>query len=364
MAVLAPLFAFLGRQLGRLIQMVFGWATLMLFGRVPQSKQLLLAGVSAGALAWIVVLVGVAVPAVGTFLVALVPAPDFIEESWIRLGMLILALTLPLAIGAGGLMLMDPADRPADIRGKAVQVLRGYPYATVLALVFLLLIVVAPAFKVRSIVKHWEDAHIPIIVKPDGYEQVAGELEEAVDSAGLDLQRVRAPRILEAPSRLLALVGGASVRRLVPDQLVMLKAASLEVTIHPSDVAIAGSKESVARAQAAIADRMTKTEAYLTVAKEAQEIEDVLRHMREIDATDPTLRAAADESLRLIDARLARLVVPHEEWEVLYRQRLQVERDLLRVDRGRLDAAEEEAEEGSDGILQRVGRAVDALVGG
>ncbi len=48
MAILAPLIAFIGRQLGRLVQMVFGWATLMLFGRVPQSKQLLLAGVSAG----------------------------------------------------------------------------------------------------------------------------------------------------------------------------------------------------------------------------------------------------------------------------------------------------------------------------
>ena len=214
--------------------MVFGWATLLLFGRVPQSKQLLLAGVSAGALAWIVLLAGIAIPDFGSFLISLVPAPDFIEEGWIRSAMLVLAVLLPMAIGAGGLALMDPTDRPASVGGKAVQILRGYPYAAVLAAVILLLLVVAPSFKVRSIVKRWEDAHIPIIVKPGGYEQVAGELEEAVDSAGLDLQRVRAPRILEAPSRLLAIVGGESVRRLVPDRLVMLKAGSLEVTIHPS----------------------------------------------------------------------------------------------------------------------------------
>ena len=118
MAVLAPLIAFIGRQLGRLVQMVFGWATLMLFGRVPQSKQLLLAGVSAGALLWLVVLVGVAVPDFGAWLIAFVPAPDFVDEGWIRLGMLVLALALPLAIGAGGLMLMDPADRPEGIGGQ------------------------------------------------------------------------------------------------------------------------------------------------------------------------------------------------------------------------------------------------------
>jgi hypothetical protein len=33
--------------------------------------------------------------------------------------------------------------------------------------------------------------------------------------------------------------------------------------------------------------------------------------------------------LRSIDEALAVLTVPHDEWEVLYRERLQVERDLL-----------------------------------
>jgi hypothetical protein len=351
-AILAPLIAFIGRQLGRLVQMVFGWATLMLFGRVPQSKQLLLAGVSAGALLWIVLLVGIAVPDFGAWLIAFVPAPDFIDENWIRLAMLGLAAALPLAIGAGGLMLMDPADRPKSFGGKAVQVLRGYPYAAVLALVILLMLVVAPSFKVRTIFKRWEDAHIPIIIKPDGYDQVATELEQAVDAAGLDLQRARAPRILEAPSRLLAVVGGDSVRRLVPDRLVMLRAPSLEVTIHPSDVAVAGAKEAVARARAAVAVRLTKTDAYLTVAEEAQEIEDELRRLRTIDPDDPSARDAAFDELAGIDNRLARLVIPYEEWEILLRQRLQLERDLLRA-----------ATAAPAGIVERVGRAVESLVG-
>jgi hypothetical protein len=356
MAILAPLIAFIGRQLGRLVQLVFGWATLLLFGRVPQSKQLLLAGVSAGAVVWVIALIGVAVPDFGAWLIAFVPIPGFIDEGWVRIAFLAVAVALPLLVGLGGLMLMDRADRPSGVGGKLVQVLRGYPYAAVLAVVILFLLVVAPSYKVRSIVKRWEDAHIPIIVKPGGYDEVAAELEAAIDSAGLDLERVRAPRVLEAPSRLLALVGGESVRRLVPDEVVMLKASSLEVTIHPSDVAMAGSKESVARARAAIADRLTKTEAYLTAAEEAQKIEDALRGLRAVDATDPDGRAAAIDRLKELDRSLAGLVVPYEEWEVLYRQRLQVERDLLRAE----DHAEDRA---SDGVLGRVGRAVEALVG-
>ena len=143
---------------------------------------------------------------------------------------------------------------------------------------------------------------------------------------GWSCRGARAPRVLEAPSRLLATVGGESVRRLVPDRIVMLRATGLEVTIHPSDVAMAGSKEAVARARAAIADRLTKTMAYLTASKEAQQIEDELRALR-----DPARGDEALDTLRSIDERLAHLTVPYEEWEVLYRQRLQVERDLLRA---------------------------------
>jgi len=325
MALFAPLFAFIGRQVGKVVQMVFGWATVLLFGRVPQSKQLLLAGVALGSILWVVALLGIAIPDIGTFLIAFVPAPDFVDDDVIRIVMLILAILLPLLVGAAGLFLMDPADRPGGIGGKVKQVLRGYPYAAVLAIVIVFLAVVAPIFKLRSIFKRWEDAHIPIVVKPGGYDQVAGELEQALDAAGLNLQRARAPRVLEAPSRLLAAVGGESVKRLVPDRLVMLKSKELEVTIHPSDVAVVGTEEAVAQARAAVADRLTETEAHLTSSKEAQEIEDVIKGMRD----NPDRQRSLD-MLPGLDDELAHLTVPYEEWEVLYRQRLQVERDLLR----------------------------------
>jgi hypothetical protein len=327
-ALLAPLFAFIGRQIGRVVQTAFGWATVLLFGRVPQRKQLLLAGVSLASILWVVTLFGVLLPDLGSWIIAFVPAPEFIGEDAVRIVMLILAVMLPLLVGLGGLFLMEGEDRPAGIGGKVVQVLRGYPYAAVLSVVILFLLVVAPVFKLRTILKRWDDAHVPIVVKPGGYERVATDLEAAIDAAGLELSRVRAPRVLELPSRLLAVVGGASVRRYVPDRLVMLKGTSLEVTIHPSDVAMTGGKEGVARARAAVADRLTVTQAYLTTSKESQELEDAIGALR---ADEPGELATA--RLAEIDQRLATITVPYEDWEVLYRQRLQVERDMLRGER-------------------------------
>jgi hypothetical protein len=319
MAILAPLFAFMGRFIGKLLNMAFGWASTLLFGRVPQSKQLLLSGISLAALAWVAARVGVIVPDVGTFLLAFVPRPDWIQEGWLRLAMLALALVLPLAIGIAGLILLDPADRPRGM-GRVWAVFRGYPYAAVLALVLLTMIVVAPVRKVRSILKGWTDEHIPVVVRPGGYERVAVDLERALDEAGLEIARGRAPVVLELPSRLLAAVGGSSVRRLVPDRLFVLKNRRLEVTLHPSDIAISGKREDVARARAAIATRVTFTAAYMTSAEESQQVEDVLLAIAEGRAPGGAMAA--------VDERLAHLNIPHDEWEVLYRQRLQVERSV------------------------------------
>ena len=264
-------------------------------------------------------LIGVILPDIGAFLLAFVPRPDWVQEGWLRLLMLILALILPLVVGIAGIVLLDPADRPRGL-ARIGAVLRGYPYAAVLALVLLTMLIVAPIRKVRSILKGWTDEHIAVVVQPGGYDRVATDVEGALDSAGLEIARGRAPFVLELPSRLLAAVGGSSVRRLVPDHLFVLKNQRLEVTLHPSDIAISGKKEDVARARAAIATRVTFTAAYMTTAEESQQVEDVLLAISEGRAPAGAMGA--------VDDRLARLTIPHDEWEVLYRQRLQVERDL------------------------------------
>jgi hypothetical protein len=60
LAILAALFAAIGRQTGRVLTTALGWASTLLFGRVPRQKQLLLSLISLGSLAWVVLLLGIA----------------------------------------------------------------------------------------------------------------------------------------------------------------------------------------------------------------------------------------------------------------------------------------------------------------
>jgi hypothetical protein len=346
MPILGALLALAGRFAGKLLTMAFGWASLMLFGRVPRSKQVLLAAVALGALVWAVAVVGALVPPAGDAMTSAV-LPDWVTEDWRRLGLVGIAIALPPLLAVGGLFLTDRDLRPQDPAGIAGEIIRGYPYAAALALTLVVLGVVAPIRRVRDMVKGWEETHIPMLVHPGGYDRVADDIEATLDASDLPIERGRAPWFVEAPSKVLAATGGSSVRALVPDRLLVLKRASLEVTIHPTDVAIAGRRAEVARARAAIATRLPFTSAYLTATEEAQRIEDRIVAVAKGPVSEMPL------GLQEIDRRLATEVVPEDEWEILYRERLQVERD-----RTARDGPEVRGQRSAVGWLLRLVRAL------
>jgi hypothetical protein len=327
MAIIGSAFAMLGRFAGRLLNSALGWATLLLFGKVEGRKQTILQVIALGSLLWILTVLGILLPDVGTFMLAFVPVPDGVDDGWVRIAMLALALLIPLLIGASAIYVTQADQRPTG-SGLVTGVLRGYPFTFVLAVTIATLASVSLARKVRSLANRREDAHVAIIVKPGGYGRVLDDLERVLDRSGLPVRVQPAPAIISLPPRLLDAVAGRSLGSLVPDRLMMLNGEDLEVLVYPSDVAISGSKAAMARARAAIAVELTEAPAYLTTSAESQEIEDAIAELARRDGDRP---APTEWRRRLeeLDVRIARLAVPFDEWETVYRQRLQVERELL-----------------------------------
>lgn len=217
------------------------------------------------------------------------------------------------------------------------QVLRGYSLTLALALVLVFLAIVGTARKVRVMARRWSDVHIPVVVRPGGYERVVVDLERALDDAGLALDAGDAPAVLALPGRMLAGVAGPGVGRLVPERLRLLTGSGLEVLIHQSDIAISGGRSEVARARAAIASRLTSTAAMRTTSEEAQAIERRIEQLARPAAPGGApgaggpsrMMADTARELQSIDEALATVEIDADEWEVLYRIRLQAERDLL-----------------------------------
>jgi hypothetical protein len=319
MIIFSGLLTAFGRMIGAAATMTIAWATILLFGRIPRSRRSLLSFITLGSLAWVAALAGVVLPTVGSFFLAAVPRTDLLPIPWLRVGMLLLAALLPLAIGFATVSFVEPKARPAG-QARLIEALRGYPYAATYAITIVFLAVWALARKIRSLQRGWESAHIPMIVKPGRYEAVTADFETALRDAGLPISRKRAARGLRLPLWLLESVGGEKVRGVIPRELVEFEADGLGVLVYPSDVALLGRADLVSAARAAIARRLAFADAYLTATLEAQQIEDRLRQI----FRQPKVSSRDFEP---IDELLTTLEVPYDEWETLYRLRLQVEQE-------------------------------------
>ena len=357
MVLVQAVFAMLFRSAGRLLNTAFGWATMMLFGRVPQDRQIYLSLVTFGSVIWLVAVAGIAFPRLATFLIAFVALPDWIDRRWIRIAMTVAAVVIPAIVGLIAVRLVDSEDRPKGAGGFVKTVLRGYPYTIGLAITLLMMTIFAPVLKVRDLMRRWTTQHVPVMVEPVDYPIVVDDIDQALRDGGIPMARGRPSWMLRLPTRLLAWFAGSAVGDLVARRLTRLYAPTGEVLLHPSDLVISGPKSDAAHIRAIIAERVTFTRAYLTWSAEANELEDALRRVWEgLDGGDG-IQALAQ--IGVIEERMRKLSLPYEEWEVLFRQKLQVERTALRRIAGLGDHAAPEAARDGAGLRQ----AMEAVAG-
>jgi hypothetical protein len=316
-ALIASLFALVGRFVGRVLTTTLGWASVLLFGRIPQDRQIWLAVLTFGSLAWVALAIGVLVPDAGAFLLAALPIPDWVPADLVRLAMLVGAVVLPAVIGGVTLLLQDPEDRPKG--GDLVkQVALGYALVPTLALTLVVLAVAGTLAKLNSIVHRRQDAHVALVVRPGRYDSLVTTLDETLRGGGLVTSRGAGPSVLTIPAKALAKVGGGGIGRLVPDRLVVLQGPEVKVSVYPADLAITGTKDAVPKARALIARDVPSRDAWFTTTKEAQKLEDELAALETVDAT------VRSTKLPELDARLLDLEIDQETFEVLYRRRLQL----------------------------------------
>ena len=101
----------------------------------------------------------------------------------IRLIMLIGVIVVPGVVGLLTLALTAKEERSGRRALEAVA--RGYPLTILLAVLLVFLAVLAIWRKGNSLVRRWTDAHVPMVVKPGAYDQVADDLDRALTDAGL-----------------------------------------------------------------------------------------------------------------------------------------------------------------------------------
>jgi len=135
---------------------------------------------------------------------------------------------------------------------------------------------------------------------------------------------------LRWPTRVFAWLAGSGADSLVASELQELRSKEMVVLLHPSDLVIHADEPIAARVFAQVNEHLAFSKAYLSWTKEGQEIEEGVRKIAGSLSEGKSLVPTSQQREKLTGLRkkLEGMNLEAEEWEVLFREILLVEKML------------------------------------
>jgi Putative Actinobacterial Holin-X, holin superfamily III len=341
MAIVQAVFGLISRSLGRITSAMFGWAVVALFGRTNSREQTLLSALVAAAAAWPILLLGIAIPKVATFLLAFVPLPEWVPQWTVRVVWISLAAAVPFAVGITMAMRRPGQSTTTGALSNGAATLqresglkrlfRGFPITVGIAAAFLVVFVTVPALRLMSIIRRRVDLQVPLVTDAAHYDRVATKAAQVLTRHGFEVRAATPAWWMTVPSRILLWFGGSAFRDHIPERLAYFQGDRLEVALYPNALLLRGAEQDTAWAHGVVVEALTTAPALQTFDSGAQDIERQIRRVWSVYQENPVAHrrsAALSGRLREIARDIARLPVPYDEWQVVYRQALQLGRAL------------------------------------
>jgi membrane protein len=353
MAFVQALLALVSRSLGRIVGALFGWAVVALFGATSSAEKIRLSALVGAAAAWPILILGIIWPRAATLVLALVPIPAAIPDWAIRLAWVLLAVLVPVAVGVtlatrsrgtGRLIPGTPGPPPRTplVESRLKRLLRGLPVTAAIAIAFFIVFVSVPAQRIAAIARRRTDVQVPLVTDARAYEVVAAEIARTLHQHGVPVVACEPPWWLAAPGRILRRLGGPSFHDYVPERLAFFRDRRLDAVLYPTSLLLRGPAQETAWAHGILVEALSDAPAYQTFDADAQDVERQIRsvwktYQRHPDAHEgsPWLERRLEEIAHDIRA----LPVTYDEWQIVYRQALQLGR-ALRGERQLLEQAE------------------------
>ncbi|HSB62980.1 MAG TPA: phage holin family protein [Thermoanaerobaculia bacterium] len=344
MAVLQAILALVSRSAGKIFSALLGWAVLALFGRTSEREQAWLSALLAAAAAWPLLVVGIVAPKLAALVLAFVPLPRSVPTSAVRLGWIFLALAVPVVVG------IVFANRSPRARHEPAlkRLARGFPITVALAGAFLVLLVSTPFRKLVAVLKGLRDDTVPLSIEPGAFDEVVRISTRVLDLHGFSLRREEPTFWMKAPTAILASLGGDAFGA-EQARIRYFRAPDLDATVTMHGVSLRGPGTTTSRAHGLIAEAMTRTDALQSMDPVAQAIERRIKDVWKAFGTAHRARARSfvlTRSLEGIAEDIVKLPVGYDDWQVVYRQALQLSR-VLSGQRQLLEGNDPENEEGS-----------------
>jgi hypothetical protein len=317
------------QALSKSASFALGWATAIYFGQVPGRQGRILSVISLLAAGWVILVVGFAIPILAG---AALEASGVIGENFdvraIHYAALVAGVVLtPPAVAAATVYAEFHGDRSLGDWLRLIPV--GYPATAMLGVSVLQMVAFTPFLLVQRWRQKRKLVQVPLVMREGTDDDDLTELVRAA-LASIDLRDVTVAEAKGPKSWPLRTVGFAARHLLgavVRGEPMRLAVDELEILAYATNVSILGPKEDAYRVRAAMERELAFSDAYLTWNEDAQSFEDELREIHDSANGDiPGLR----RRLAVVQERIDVASLNSEEWNVLYRLRLQAEQSAER----------------------------------
>lgn len=329
MAILQGIINLLSRSVGKIFSALFDWAVVALFGRVSGARKVLLSGLMGAAAIWPILVVGVVVPKLVLLIVAFVPLSGAVPPGVIRAVWLALVLLVPISVGVV-LRLQAPPDRQAGSCLGSIG--RGFPITIGLSAAFVVLLVTVPVLRVASAIRGEQDVHLPLMTTTESYARAAELASETLRRRGFAVEAAEPPSWAALPVRILRFFGRGALSAYVPERTAYFRGGALEIALYPNAVLLRGPVADTARAHGVLVEALSgRPDMLQTVSPEAQELERQIQRVWTLFRQQPEAHTNAwslSSRVEEIAAELARQPLAFDDWQVIYRQLLQLDRAL------------------------------------
>lgn len=312
------------QTLGRSASFALGWATSLYFGQVPGRQGRMLSVVSLVSAGWVILLIGFAIP---IFAGAALEAAGVIEENFDvepihYLGLVTAIIGVPPVVAAITVWGQFHDDR--SLKTWLSLVPMSYPSTAMLGASVLQMVAFTPYLLFQRWRRKRKYVQISLVMREGtDDDDLVEALRDALRSIGIDdVEVTRASGLRVWPMRTVGFAAEHLLGAVVRGEPMKLEAGELEIFAYATNISVQGPKEETYRVRAAIERRLGFHEAYLTWNDHAQRLEEaLLAAHRDANGDVERLRERLDE----IQAEMDTESLNSEEWNVLYRRRLQIE---------------------------------------
>lgn len=318
-----PLVLFVAWQaLSRSASFALGWATSLFFGYVPGSKGRLLSIMALVSAAWVVVVLGFAVPIGAGWVAERIGLIDRnFDLAWYQTwGLVAAVIVTPPIVAAIAEVAGFFGER--SFGHWLRQVPFSFPGTASLGVAVLMMVAIAPFLLVKRLREDKVLLPIPLVLREGADDSsvtdaIAAALED-MELGRFERQTLTGPR--SWPMRTMGFAAHHLLGTIVrgePDRMV---GDGMEVLSFATNVAVLGPKEEAHRARAAISRQLAFSDAYLTWSEASQQLEDALLELRDRRAANRDIEPLLDRFRQRMDGASLNA----DEWNVLERMRLQL----------------------------------------